>query len=143
MRKCGDIVKQESDRYIKENREVPVGGTAVTGAGLLRQSGVKIIIHAVGPMWTNGKCGEEDELASAVRNTLKNAENYGCRSVAIPAISSGIFGFPKRLCAKTLFDTVEKFARDTKAKKEDREYLQTVRFTNFDKETYEIIHQEF
>jgi O-acetyl-ADP-ribose deacetylase len=120
-----------------------VGGTAVTGAGKLKQSGVKIIIHAVGPMWTNGKCGEEDELTSAVRNTLKTAENFGCRSVAIPAISSGIFGFPKRLCAKTLFDTVEKFAKDAKDKKEDREYLQAVRFTNFDKETYDIIHQEF
>jgi O-acetyl-ADP-ribose deacetylase (regulator of RNase III) len=39
-----------------------VGRTAVTGAGRLKQSGVKIIIHAVGPMWTDGKCGEEDEL---------------------------------------------------------------------------------
>ena len=120
-----------------------MGGTAVTGSGLLRQSGVKIIIHAVGPMWINGKCGEEDELTSAVRNTLKTAENYGCHSVAIPAISSGIFGFPKRLCAKTLFDTVETFARDAKAKKIYIEYLQAVRFTNFDKETYDIIQQEF
>ena len=120
-----------------------MGGTAVTGAGKLKQSGVKIIIHAVGPMWTNGKCGEEDELTSAVRNTLKTAENFGCRSVAIPAISSGIFGLPKRLCAKTLFDTVETFARKAKAKWEDREYLQAVRFTNINKETYEIFHQEF
>jgi putative ATPase len=143
VRKCGEIVQQESNKHIKENREVPVGGTAVTGAGKLKQSGVKIIIHAVGPMWTNGKCGEEDELTQAVRNTFRNAENYGCRSVAIPAISSGIFGFPKRLCAKTLFDTVETFAREVKAKTEDREYLQVVRFTNFDKETYDIFNTEF
>ena len=143
MKKCGDIVIQESNKHIKENREVPVGGTAVTGAGKLKQSGVKIIIHAVGPMWTDGKCGEENELTLAVRNTLKNAENYGCRSVAIPAISSGIFGFPKRLCAKTLFDTVETLAREAKANKTDREYLQIVRFTNFDRETYDIFNQEF
>ena len=140
MRKCGEIVQQESNKHIKENREVPVGGPAVTGSGKLRASGVKIIIHAVGPMWTNGKCGEEDELTQAVRNTLKRAENFGCSSVAIPAISSGIFGFPKRLCAKTLFDTVETLAREVKDKKEEREYLQVVRFTNFDKETYDIFN---
>ena len=94
-------------------------------------------------MWTNGKCGEENELALAVRNTLKNAENFGCRSVAIPAISSGIFGFPKRLCAKTLFDTVETFAREAKANTVEREYLQAVRFTNFDRETFDIFCVEF
>jgi O-acetyl-ADP-ribose deacetylase len=45
-----------------------------------------------------------------VLDTLRLAENYGCKSVALPALSSGIFGFPKRLCAKVMFDAVEKFA---------------------------------
>ena len=89
-------------------------------------------------MWISGKCGEEDDLTLAIKNTLKSADNYGCRSVSIPAISSGTFGFPKRLCAKILFDTVERFARE--AKEEDREYLKAVRFTNIEKETYDIFH---
>jgi O-acetyl-ADP-ribose deacetylase len=84
--------------------------------------------------------GKDAFITLVVRNTLKNAENFGCSSVAIPAISSGIFGFPKRLCAKTLFDTVETLAREVKDKKEEREYLQVVRFTNFDKETYDIFN---
>lgn len=71
-----------------------MGRTAVTGAGRLKQSGVKIIIYSVGPMWTDGKCGEEYELTSAYRNILKTAEENGCCSVSIPAISSGISGFP-------------------------------------------------
>ena len=82
----------------------------MTNAGNLKAKGIKQIIHAVGPCWTNGQCEEEKTLHSAVTETLKFAERYACRSVAIPAISSGIFGFPKRLCAKTLFDAVEQYA---------------------------------
>ena len=91
-----------------------------------------MIAHAVGPTWSTGKEGEEDKLSSAVYNTLKVSENYGCQSVAIPAISSGIFGFPKRLCAKILFDVAETFARERKDDSTKREYLKEVRFTNFD-----------
>ena len=75
-----------------------------------------MIIHAVGPMWSDGYSNEEATLSLAVQNVLKTTESYGCSSVAIPAISSGIFGFPKKLCAKVLFDTVESFASERKAK---------------------------
>ena len=102
-----------------------------------------MIVHAVGPMWSTGKAGEEDKLSSAVYNILKSVENYGFKSVAIPAISSGIFGFPKRLCAKVLFDVVEFFARERKDDSTKREYLKEVRFTNFDKETVDIFSEEF
>ena len=97
-----------------------------------------MIIHAVGPMWTNGRCREEELLSQAVHNVLKTTEGYGAKSVAIPAISSGIFGFPKKLCAKVLFDTVETFAIERKADETQREYLKEVRFTNFDYETVDI-----
>ena len=49
-------------------------------------------------------------MYSAVSETLRFAERYGCKSVALPALSSGIFGFPKRLCAKVMFDAVEEYA---------------------------------
>ena len=102
-----------------------------------------MIIHAVGPMWTNGYKNEESQLSSAIWNCLKITESYGASSVAIPAISSGIFGFPKRLCAKVLFDTVEEFATLRKDEPTQREYIKEVRFTNFDKETVDIFKDEF
>jgi len=66
-----------------------------------------------------------------VLETLKFSERYGCKSVALPALSSGIFGFPKRLCAKVMFDAVEKFA-EKHYNDPDHEYLNEIHLTNFD-----------
>ena len=96
----------------------------------------KYVIHAVGPIWKDGKSAEHSLLAEAVRNSLKAAESKNCRSVSIPAISSGIFGFPKDQCAKVLFDEVERYF-DSQGKIKD------VRFTNFDEETTGIMCKEF
>ncbi len=52
------------------------------------------IIHAVGPVWSGGAAGEPDQLASAYRRSLEVADEVGARSVAFPAISTGIFGYP-------------------------------------------------
>ena len=67
------------------------------------------------------------------------AENYGCASVAIPAISSGIFKFPKKLCAKVLFLAVQNFAKENT----ECSYLKLVKFTNIDNETSDIFKYEF
>jgi O-acetyl-ADP-ribose deacetylase (regulator of RNase III) len=61
-----------------------------------------------------------------------SCEKKLCESVAIPAISSGIFGFPKPLCAQLMFDMVIKFVEESKEEKLD------INFTNFDDETVEI-----
>ena len=61
----------------------------------------------------------------------------------MPAISSGIFGFPKVLCAKTLFRAAEEFAASRADDPEKRFYLKKVRFTNFDQETVGIFQNEF
>ena len=71
---------------------------------------------------------------------MRRAVELNCVSVAIPAISSGIFGFPKPLCAETLFRAVEDFVRRTNS---DDVVLRTVRFTNFDSETTNIFRDEF
>jgi putative ATPase len=74
-------------------------------------------------------------LYNCIKATLEWAVKLDCESVSIPAISSGIFGFPKPLCAWTLFNAVEDFvARNDK----DKIKLRTVRFTNFDSETTTI-----
>lgn len=55
----------------------------------------RIVIHAVGPRWQGGRCGEREKLASCYRTSLALARAHGCRTVAFPLISSGAYGYPK------------------------------------------------
>ncbi len=86
VRRGGRVIQEESDRLAP----VPVGGVAVTSAGALP---ARWIIHAVGPRWGEGD--EEAKLRSAVRGSVRRAAALGARSLAVPAISTGIFGYPK------------------------------------------------
>ena len=100
LKKGGKSIQDECNR---------IGGTAVgtavmTGAGNLE---VKQVIHAVGP-----KMGEGDEdrkLASAVRSALALADRNGLKSIAIPAISTGNYGFPVDRCARILLTEVHRY----------------------------------
>lgn len=67
------------------------GHTKVTGGHRLP---ARFVIHTVGPVWNGGHAGEDDLLASCYRESLRLAEAHGCASVAFPAISTGIYGFP-------------------------------------------------
>ena len=78
-----------------------VGGAAITTGGNLKAS---YVIHAVGPRMGEGD--EDKKLAGATRNSLNLAKEKGLSSIAFPAISSGIFGFPKERCAKIMLATV-------------------------------------
>ena len=100
--KGGPTIQDECDEYIEKHGKVSVGNCAPTKAGKLKS---KYVIHAVGPMWSNSfsKAANVLLLHSAVYNTLAVANQLECKSVSIPAISSGIFGFPKPLCAKVFF----------------------------------------
>lgn len=69
----------------------PTGEAVATGAGALP---ARCVIHAVGPVWRGGGAGEPELLASAHRRAVEIAVDMGCRSVAFPAISTGIFGYP-------------------------------------------------
>jgi O-acetyl-ADP-ribose deacetylase (regulator of RNase III) len=69
----------------------PTGDAKATTAGRLS---ALYVIHAVGPFWTGGGRGEDDLLASAYRRSVEVAAGLGCESIAFPAISTGIFGFP-------------------------------------------------
>jgi O-acetyl-ADP-ribose deacetylase (regulator of RNase III) len=101
LRAAGNDWQRESSAHVRRHGPVAVGGVAVTSAGDLR---ARCVVHAVGPVWRGGTHGEEAQLRSAVRNSLRVAHMHELASIALPAISSGIFGFDKAQCATILFD---------------------------------------
>ncbi|KAL6072911.1 ADP-D-ribose binding [Balamuthia mandrillaris] len=131
----GEIIQIESDIYVSEHGTVPEGDIAVTGAGELK---AQKVIHAVGPMWHGGDENEELLLRQTVWKSLKKTEELGLSSISIPAISSGIFRFPKELCAEILFATALDFYKSTPSSS-----VKEIRFTNFDKTTVEYFQKEF
>ena len=139
--KGGPAIQKESSAYVRKHGAVKTGTCAATGAGKLK---CKYVIHAVGPIWNNRIPAQEnvDALHAAIYNTLVKAHELKCQSVSIPAISSGIFGFPKPLCARVFFRALKQFVVDVK-KQEVALNLKLVRLSNFDSETTEIFQDEF
>jgi O-acetyl-ADP-ribose deacetylase (regulator of RNase III) len=95
--KGGPAIQEECNRI----GGAPVGGAAITTAGTLK---ARHVIHAVGPRMGEGD--EDRKLADATRNSLVLANENGLASIAFPAISTGIFGFPKDRCAQIMLATV-------------------------------------
>ncbi len=93
----GDAIQAEMSRL----GGCKVGGAVATGAGNLK---ARYVIHAVGPRM--GEDGEDDKLESATTESLKRAEELGIESIAFPAISTGIFGFPIDRCARIMLGAV-------------------------------------
>ena len=74
----------------------------------------KYVIHAVGPVWYGGKNNEEEKLKSCYINSLNLAVQYGCKSIAFPAISCGVYRFPIDKACEIAFETVKEFIKDNK-----------------------------
>ncbi len=108
VRRGGYEIQEESNRWVQEHGPVRTGTAAITGAGRLP---ARYVIHAVGPIW-RGRGDEDELLASAVTSALTLAAGHGLRSVSLPAISSGIFGFPKERAVRVILDAVEQFLAD-------------------------------
>jgi O-acetyl-ADP-ribose deacetylase (regulator of RNase III) len=89
-RRGGPEIQRQSDAWVKQRGRVPTGSAAITGGGRLA---TKYVIHAVGPIY-DGTLKSAELLASAVRSSLALADERGCKSVALPAISTGIYGYP-------------------------------------------------
>jgi len=91
----------------------PTGSAVITPAYGLEPQGVRHVVHAVGPVWRGGGEGEEGLLASAYRRSLELAVDAGCHSVAFPAISAGIYGYPlagaAEVALRTLREGLERF----------------------------------
>jgi O-acetyl-ADP-ribose deacetylase (regulator of RNase III) len=135
LRRAGIDLQLESDAWVDRHGQVPNGGVALTRGYMLPAGRV---IHAVGPVWHGGGRDEERELGDAVTHTLDLAETEGCRSVAMPAISSGIFGFPRERCAEILFERAEAWFAAHPAS-----VVRELRFTNIDAPTVRVFFEEF
>jgi O-acetyl-ADP-ribose deacetylase (regulator of RNase III) len=121
VRKGGSIIQQESDKI----GYVETGHSAITTAGKLK---TKYVIHTVGPVWQGGKNKEEELLKSAVISAMELAQKHELNSIALPAISTGIFGFPKEKGVKIIVDSVIEFSKTHNSPKE-------IHFTNIDEYT--------
>ena len=130
--KKGDrIIQDESDKI----GYIPVGNAVITTAGLLP---CKAVIHVVGPR--NGETKENEKLSMAVNNVLKLAQQNGFKSISIPAISTGIFRFPKDKCAKILVEESIKFVNNNS---DSMKALEVIEFCIYDDETLEQIKLVF
>jgi len=138
VKKGGDIIQDESDIYVLEHGKLKDGDVCHTHAGRLP---CKYVIHTVGPVWRAGKENEEAVLALAMRNTLIEADKLKCKSISVPAISSGLFNFPKDKCARILFDTTTAYLKEHEGKSDST--VKEIRFTNFDDGTVKCFTQEF
>ncbi|MFC5848472.1 macro domain-containing protein [Deinococcus petrolearius] len=86
-------------RAIRALGGTPTGTAVITPAFDLERRGVRFVIHAVGPVWRGGAQGEAENLAGAYRESLRLAAGHGCRTVAFPSISTGVYGYPTELAA--------------------------------------------
>lgn len=129
VRKGGHVIQEESNRI----GYVPVGNAAFTGAGKLP---CRFVIHAVGPMMGEGD--EDNKLKNAVLNSLMLASGKGLKSISMPAISSGIFGFPRDRCAEILVREAANYFKNN-----PKTSLDSIEFCIFDDTTLESFKKEF
>lgn len=125
--KGGPTIQEECNRI----GGAPVGGAAITTGGELKAT---YVIHAVGPRMGEGD--EDRKLTDATRSSLRLANEKGLASITFPAISTGIFGFPKDRCARIMLSTV------ADALKEEGTSLTEVVFCLWGEETLHVFQNE-
>lgn len=131
VRRGGEIIQTESDAWVREHGLVSHAEPAYTRAGRLP---CQYVIHAVGPVWGEGD--EDAKLAAAVIGSLHLAERLKLSSLALPAISTGIFGFPKERAARIILSSIEGFFIEHPASG-----LKLVRVTLYDQPTLEAFRK--
>jgi O-acetyl-ADP-ribose deacetylase (regulator of RNase III) len=156
----GDIVAQDVDAIVNAANSSLLGGGGVDGAihraagpelleecRTLRGAGTgeakitrgyrlkaRHVIHAVGPIYRGGGSGEAEQLAAAYRNSLSRASEAGLKSVAFPAISTGVYRYPLEEAAQVSLRTVIDYLRQ-------HPDIELVRFVLWDRPTLEAYKQ--
>jgi len=152
----GDITMERVDAIVNAANTSLLGGGGVDGA-IHRAAGPELVIecrklggcatgdvkatpgfhlpakwifHAVGPVWHGGDHGEDDLLESCYRRCLELAKQHQARSIAFPAISTGVYSFPPKRAARIAVDTVRDQAEESG--------VEVVKFVCFDSDTLDI-----
>ena len=99
----GPVILEQCRKIVARDGHLPPGEAVQTTGGQLPAA---FVIHTVGPVWHNGRQGESGILASAYRNSLRLADRLGLHSVAFPAISTGVYGYPAEAAAEVAVCTV-------------------------------------
>lgn len=106
----GPVILEQCQAWVAAHGLLPTGQAMITEAGNLPAGAV---IHTVGPIWADHDLEENRRLlASCYENSLDLAAENGCRSVAFPNISTGVYGYPKREAAVVAVRTVEGWMAD-------------------------------
>lgn len=126
LRKGGGIIQDECDKIGGTH----VGGAVITTGGNLK---AKHVIHAVGPRFGEGN--EDEKLRSATLNSLSLADRHRLKSITLPAISTGIFGFPVDRCAKIMLSTAIEYLKGKTG-------IERIVFCLFNKETFNVFLEE-
>jgi O-acetyl-ADP-ribose deacetylase (regulator of RNase III) len=121
----GPAILEECKKIREERGDLPTGDAVATTAGNMP---AKYIIHTVGPVWHGGTKNEPELLAKAYRSTLQLATEKELKTVALPNISTGVYGYPKYKAARIAVETVKAYL----AEHPDME----VTFVCFDDENY-------
>ena len=127
----GSIHRAAGPRLLEECRALggcPTGEARITGGYDLP---AKWVIHTVGPVWRGGGKGEADLLASCYLNSLALAEQHGVTSVAFPAISTGVYGYPLKPATTIAVAETARFL-------EQNESIERVIFVCFSRTTYDV-----
>ncbi len=127
----GPEIKEHCRRIVTQQGPLPQGQAVATTAGRLS---ARHVIHTVGPMWSGGNHGEPEALASCHREAIRVADDLQLASIAFPAISTGIFGYPVELAAPIALSSARE-ALDS------AQYLREVRFVLYDSGTRECFVQ--
>jgi O-acetyl-ADP-ribose deacetylase (regulator of RNase III) len=125
----GSSIMRELDEIRASSGDCPTGSAVVTTAGALP---AQYVIHAVGPVYQDGKHGEPAELASCYRKSLELAGERGARTVSFPAISTGAYGYPTEEAADIALASVAQHFEQTEAG------VREVLFVLFDQGFYDL-----
>jgi O-acetyl-ADP-ribose deacetylase (regulator of RNase III) len=128
----GSAIQRESDLWIRQHGIVRHTHPAWTSGGNLP---AKYVIHAVGPVWGDGD--EDRKLSDAVTGSLRVADELKCSSIAMPAISTGIFGFPKERAAGIIFSCIEEYFENNGSE------LKVVKLVLFDQPTVDAFIKQW
>lgn len=132
VKRGGEEIQDESEAWIKRHGPVSHAQPAWTSGGRLP---AKYVIHAVGPVWGDGD--EDAKLANAVSGSLRVADELKCASIAFPAVSTGIFGFPKARAAKIIFAAITDYFS------KNHSDLKTIKLVLFDQPTVDAFLSEW